>query len=152
MFASADRPGGLVGINLNGQTATLSEVAVRDFGVYDEYTLPFRAQAGDVVRVWMYSPSVPGYVVIDDVSLTLDRPIAISQGSWSIGPGGPGQFGRFTLASGDVQIAGSGVRLDGLSYRQMAEVIGVSEGNVGVKLTRAQKALGELMKEARHDP
>jgi len=107
VFASADRPGGLVGINLNGRTATLSEVAVRDFDVYEEYTLPFHAQAGDVVRVWMYSPPVPGYVVIDDVSLTLDRPIAITHGSWSIGPGGTGQFGRFTLTGDDVEIAGS---------------------------------------------
>ncbi|WP_337176091.1 RNA polymerase sigma factor [Paludisphaera sp.] len=39
------------------------------------------------------------------------------------------------------------LHLDGLSYRQMADVLGVSEGNVGVKLTRARKALGELMKE-----
>ena len=48
-----------------------------------------------------------GYVVIDDVSLTLDQPIAITQGTWTIGPGGPGQFGRFTLAGTDVQIIGS---------------------------------------------
>jgi len=41
--------------------------------------------------------------------------------------------------------------LDGLSYRQMAEVLGVSEGNVGVKLNRAKKALGELMKEETRD-
>lgn len=39
------------------------------------------------------------------------------------------------------------LHLDGLSYRQMADVLGVSEGNIGVKLTRAKKALGELMKE-----
>jgi RNA polymerase sigma-70 factor (ECF subfamily) len=43
------------------------------------------------------------------------------------------------------------LHLDGLSYRQMAEVLGVSEGNVGVKLNRAKKALGELMKEQPHD-
>lgn len=41
--------------------------------------------------------------------------------------------------------------LDGLSYRQMAEVLGVSEGNVGVKLNRAKKALGEHMKEESDD-
>ena len=44
------------------------------------------------------------------------------------------------------------LHLDGLSYRQMAEVLGVSEGNVGVKLNRVRKALGELMKEEPHDP
>jgi RNA polymerase sigma-70 factor (ECF subfamily) len=37
--------------------------------------------------------------------------------------------------------------LDDLSYRQMAEVLGISEGNVGVKLNRAKKALAELMKD-----
>lgn len=36
--------------------------------------------------------------------------------------------------------------LDELSYRDMAEVLGISESNVGVKLNRAKKALGELMK------
>ncbi|MCC6493638.1 MAG: RNA polymerase sigma factor [Pirellulales bacterium] len=36
--------------------------------------------------------------------------------------------------------------LDGLSYREMAEVLGVSESHVGVKLNRAKKALSELLK------
>jgi RNA polymerase sigma-70 factor (ECF subfamily) len=42
--------------------------------------------------------------------------------------------------------------LDDLSYRQIAEVLGISESNVGVKLNRAKKALGELMKEEPHEP
>jgi RNA polymerase sigma-70 factor (ECF subfamily) len=37
--------------------------------------------------------------------------------------------------------------LDDLSYRQIADVLGISETNVGVKLNRARKALGELMNE-----
>jgi RNA polymerase sigma-70 factor, ECF subfamily len=37
--------------------------------------------------------------------------------------------------------------LDDLSYRQMAEVLGISESNVGVKLNRAKKALGQLLIE-----
>jgi RNA polymerase sigma-70 factor, ECF subfamily len=41
--------------------------------------------------------------------------------------------------------------LDDLSYREMAEVLGISESNVGVKLNRARKALGELMKEVVHE-
>jgi RNA polymerase sigma-70 factor, ECF subfamily len=41
--------------------------------------------------------------------------------------------------------------LDGLSYREMAEVLGTSESNVGVKLNRAKKALSELMKGQSHD-
>lgn len=36
--------------------------------------------------------------------------------------------------------------LDDLSYREMAEVLGISESNVGVKLNRAKKALSEFMK------
>jgi RNA polymerase sigma-70 factor (ECF subfamily) len=35
--------------------------------------------------------------------------------------------------------------LDELSYREMSEVLGISESNVGVKLNRAKKALTALM-------
>jgi RNA polymerase sigma-70 factor, ECF subfamily len=42
--------------------------------------------------------------------------------------------------------------LDGLSYRQMAEVLGLTESNVGVKLNRAKKELSQLMKDAGHEP
>lgn len=42
--------------------------------------------------------------------------------------------------------------LDGLSYRQMAEVLGISESNVGVKLSRAKNALSKLMNEESHGP
>ena len=41
--------------------------------------------------------------------------------------------------------------LDDLSYREMAEVLGLSESNVGVKLNRAKKALGELMNGKPHE-
>ncbi len=41
--------------------------------------------------------------------------------------------------------------LDDLSYQQIAEVLGISESNVGVKLNRAKKALGELMKDESDD-
>jgi RNA polymerase sigma-70 factor (ECF subfamily) len=40
--------------------------------------------------------------------------------------------------------------LDDLSYRQMAEVLGISESNVGVKINRAKRALKELMKVHTH--
>ena len=43
------------------------------------------------------------------------------------------------------------LHLDGLSYRETAEVLGISESNVGVKLTRARKALAELMNEVTHE-
>ena len=41
--------------------------------------------------------------------------------------------------------------LDDLSYRDMAEVLGISESNVGVKLNRAKKALGRLMNGEPHE-
>jgi RNA polymerase sigma-70 factor (ECF subfamily) len=42
--------------------------------------------------------------------------------------------------------------LDELSYREMAEVLGISESNVGVKLNRARKALSALMEGNSHAP
>jgi RNA polymerase sigma-70 factor (ECF subfamily) len=40
--------------------------------------------------------------------------------------------------------------LDDLTYRQIGEVLGISENHVGVKLNRARKALGELLREEPH--
>jgi RNA polymerase sigma-70 factor (ECF subfamily) len=40
--------------------------------------------------------------------------------------------------------------LDELSYREMADVLGISESNVGVKLNRAKKALSVLMNGKAH--
>jgi RNA polymerase sigma-70 factor, ECF subfamily len=42
--------------------------------------------------------------------------------------------------------------LDELSYREMADVLGISESNAGVKLNRAKKALCDLMKGKSHGP
>ncbi len=42
--------------------------------------------------------------------------------------------------------------LDDLSYREMAEVLGISENHVGVKLNRARKALADLMQEVTYEP
>ncbi len=41
--------------------------------------------------------------------------------------------------------------LDGLSYREMADILGISEDNVGVKLNRARNTLAESMKEISHE-
>jgi RNA polymerase sigma-70 factor (ECF subfamily) len=41
--------------------------------------------------------------------------------------------------------------LDELSYQEMADVLGISETNVGVKLNRAKKALTALMNGQSHD-
>lgn len=38
--------------------------------------------------------------------------------------------------------------LDELSYREMAEILGLTENNIGVRLNRAKKQLAEQMKEA----
>ncbi|MDA9779288.1 hypothetical protein N9D38_12660 [Rubripirellula sp.] len=35
--------------------------------------------------------------------------------------------------------------LDELSYREMADVLGISESNVGVRLNRAKKSLSTLL-------
>lgn len=37
------------------------------------------------------------------------------------------------------------LRLDGLSHRQIAEVVGISEGNAAVRLSRAKKTLERLL-------
>jgi RNA polymerase sigma-70 factor, ECF subfamily len=41
--------------------------------------------------------------------------------------------------------------LDDLSYRQMAEILGISEVNVGVKLNRAKRTLSQLLNEESHE-
>jgi len=43
------------------------------------------------------------------------------------------------------------MHLDDLSYREMADVLGISEDNVGVKLSRARRALAESMKGLSYD-
>jgi len=44
------------------------------------------------------------------------------------------------------------LHLDDLSHRQIAEVLGITENNVGVKLNRAKKALSALRKETSDEP
>ncbi len=43
------------------------------------------------------------------------------------------------------------MHLDGLSYREMSEVLGISENHVGVKLNRIRNQLAEQLKEACHE-
>lgn len=70
-YANANKPNGLVGVNVNTVGAASSPVAVRTGVTYgDPYTMTFTANQGDTIRVWMYAPAAPGYVVVDDVSLT----------------------------------------------------------------------------------
>ena len=42
--------------------------------------------------------------------------------------------------------------LDGLSYREMAEVLGFSESNVGVKINRIKAQLTQTLKGNEHEP
>jgi phospholipase C len=75
VWAAADVAGGLVGANVNGSSVGSSNVNAQGFGVYQQYSVSFSAQAGDVIRVWMYSPAIAGnpghYVVIDDASVAV---------------------------------------------------------------------------------
>ena len=41
--------------------------------------------------------------------------------------------------------------LDGLSYREICEITGLTENHVGVPLNRARRKLAEMMKEVRHE-
>jgi RNA polymerase sigma-70 factor (ECF subfamily) len=43
------------------------------------------------------------------------------------------------------------MHLDGLSYREMSEVLGISESNVGVKLNRIRKQLADSLKGGAHE-
>jgi len=70
MSSNASRGGGLVGANVNGALAVSNGVAVNGFGAFGLHSMGLFAHAGDTIRVWMYSPATPGWVVIDDVSLT----------------------------------------------------------------------------------
>jgi hypothetical protein len=107
VYATSDREGSLIGVNLNGNTAALQNVAASGFGHYVRYSISFDAQSGDVIRVWMYSPATPGYVVIDDATLRLNEAIQITGGTWEIGPPGAPPLARFTLDGKEVHIVGS---------------------------------------------
>ena len=39
------------------------------------------------------------------------------------------------------------LHLDGVSYEEMAEVLGITKTHVGVRLNRAKKNLGEIMED-----
>jgi hypothetical protein len=80
LYPTADRPGGLVGANVNEIVAASASVDARGFANYGSiYKLSFMAASGDTIRVWMYSPATPGYVVIDDVALTHDRALPVTE-------------------------------------------------------------------------
>jgi hypothetical protein len=71
VYARADQPGGLVGVNVNGQPIAGARVFV---GGYQRYTFGFctcsvpSSSSTPVIRVWMYAPA-GGVVDIDDAVL-----------------------------------------------------------------------------------
>ena len=80
IYAKADRPGAWVGANViaqSGETqpfATPVESRSDYWGPdalypYFKYEATVSAQAGDIIKVWGYSPNVPGWLVLDDVSV-----------------------------------------------------------------------------------
>jgi hypothetical protein len=72
IYARADHPGALVGVNVNGQPFMSRAVQV---GGYQSYGVSvFTPNAGDVIRVWMYAPAVAGFVAIDDAALIQTNP------------------------------------------------------------------------------
>lgn len=106
VHASADRPGGLVGANVNFVLAATANVEVRPFGEYVAYRMTLAAVEGDIIRVWMYSPAAPGYVVIDDASMvTSETTATVSGGSWVISSSPP-PLARFSVAGPDGSFEG----------------------------------------------
>ena len=74
-------------MNVNDVGANSANVEPYGFENYTRYTLVFTAAAGDTIRVWMYIRASPGYVVIDDASLTVGRGVnTITSGSWTVNP------------------------------------------------------------------
>jgi len=69
-FANADRPGALIGIDINGTSMPAGPVDVREPGNYTEYQWGLVLSAGDTLRVWMYSPANGARVMLDDVTLS----------------------------------------------------------------------------------
>jgi regulation of enolase protein 1 (concanavalin A-like superfamily) len=70
VYANASRGGAWVGVNVNGAGVQSAPVAQGAAGAYAVYSMSFTAKAGDVIRVWLYSPAVPGSAVIDDARLS----------------------------------------------------------------------------------
>lgn len=70
IYANASRAGAWVGVNVNGAGVQSAPVEPRGTGIYGSpYVFSFAANAGDVIRVWLYSPASPGSAVIDDGDL-----------------------------------------------------------------------------------
>jgi hypothetical protein len=70
IYARADHPGALVGVNVDGRLAASTRVQP---GGYQPYEMGlFRSNPNAVIRVWMYAPAIAGVVAIDDAELVED--------------------------------------------------------------------------------
>jgi RNA polymerase sigma factor (sigma-70 family) len=88
-------------------------------------------------RVEQYGATVPGEIAREPDSLTDERLAKLYSAIRQLKP-----VDRSLIL----------LSLDGLSYREMAEVLGLSESNVGVKLNRIKTQLTQTLKGNEHEP
>src|SRR5262249_1757664 len=76
LYAKSDRAGAFIGVSVNAASAGSREVSIRRWGPESAatygapYRFTFSANPGDTVTVWGFSPNTPGWLVMDDVTLT----------------------------------------------------------------------------------
>ena len=72
--ATSTLSGAFVGVNINGLSFQALPIDLWPKGVWSSppYTIPFSANKGDIVRVWMYSPGTPTWTAIDAATLEED--------------------------------------------------------------------------------
>jgi hypothetical protein len=68
--ASADKPGAIFGIDINGTGSPGGPVDVRQPGTYSEGSRGLILPSGGTLRVWMYSPAGGPMALLDDVTLS----------------------------------------------------------------------------------
>ncbi len=87
-------------------------------------------------RVEQFGASAPGEIATDTDSLTDERLAKLYAAIRQLKP-----VDRSLML----------LSLDGLSYREMAEILGLSESNVGVKLNRIKSQLTQTLKGNDHE-
>jgi regulation of enolase protein 1 (concanavalin A-like superfamily) len=69
IYARADHPGALVGVNIDGKLLGVTRVVPGDYQRYDIALTTYQVAPPPykTIRVWMYAPPAAGVVAIDDV-------------------------------------------------------------------------------------